>query len=172
MKPATLAIEYFDTRRLIDANSISLTNPAGSAADRGPSSHGFRAFSAVEISKAGVVSKFPLARYHWNGAKVKRPMTVVNRGSSDGRQLVINSPSDIAKNLQNSGGGPIDGGQLVISPRRAQFLLDIGKTRLYELIDAGEINSFLEGRSRKITTVSIRRFIERRLAHQRAMTGK
>jgi hypothetical protein len=53
---------------------------------------------------------------------------------------------------------------LVVSPRRAQRLLDIGHTRLYELIAARELESYTEGRSRRITVQSIKKLIERRLA--------
>ena len=56
--------------------------------------------------------------------------------------------------------------RLVVSPRRARQLLDTGNTRLYELISAGELDSFLAGRSRKITVESIHRFVERRLADE------
>jgi hypothetical protein len=53
--------------------------------------------------------------------------------------------------------------RLVVSPRRAQHMLDCGRTRVYELIGNGELDSFLDGRSRKITVESIHRYIERRL---------
>jgi hypothetical protein len=57
--------------------------------------------------------------------------------------------------------------RLVVSPRRARYLLDIGNTHLYELLAAGELESFLDGRSRKITIDSIHRYIARRLANRR-----
>jgi excisionase family DNA binding protein len=53
---------------------------------------------------------------------------------------------------------------LVVKPREARQLLAVGNTYLYELIGAGELDSFLDGRSRKITVESIRRYITRRLA--------
>jgi excisionase family DNA binding protein len=53
--------------------------------------------------------------------------------------------------------------RLVVSPRRAMQMLDCGRTRLYELIDRGELDSYLDGRSRKITVESIHRYIERQL---------
>jgi hypothetical protein len=46
-------------------------------------------------------------------------------------------------------------------------LLDCGRTRLYELINAGEVESFLDGASRKITMSSIQRRIERLLQESR-----
>jgi hypothetical protein len=41
--------------------------------------------------------------------------------------------------------------RLLVRPRRACHLLDCGPTRLYELIGDGELESFLDGASRKIT---------------------
>ena len=59
----------------------------------------------------------------------------------------------------------LDGDErLVVSPRRARHMLDCGNTRLYELINGGELDSFLDGRSRKITVESIHRYIARHLA--------
>jgi hypothetical protein len=62
--------------------------------------------------------------------------------------------------------------RLVVNPRRARQLLDTGNTRLYELLAAGELDSFHEGRSRKITVDSIHRFIERRLAEEQRRKAK
>ena len=53
---------------------------------------------------------------------------------------------------------------IVVSPRRAQQLLDIGHSRLYELLSQGELASFKDGKSRKITVASIRAFVARKLA--------
>jgi hypothetical protein len=57
-----------------------------------------------------------------------------------------------------------DDERLVVSPRRARHLLDCGTTRLYQLIAERELDSFLDGRSRKISVESIRAYIARRLA--------
>jgi len=54
--------------------------------------------------------------------------------------------------------------RLLVRPRRACHLLDCGITRLYELLEQGELESFLDGRSRKITIDSIHRYIAKRLA--------
>ena len=51
---------------------------------------------------------------------------------------------------------------LVVKPRSACLLLDCGMTYLYDLINAGEIDSFKDGKSRKITTASIKAYIARR----------
>jgi Helix-turn-helix domain len=53
---------------------------------------------------------------------------------------------------------------LVVSPRRAQLMLDIAVARLYELINSNELESYKCGKSRKITVASIKRYIERRIA--------
>ena len=59
-------------------------------------------------------------------------------------------------------GGQIE--PLLVKPKVAWNLLGCGNTRGYELLAAGELESFLDGSSRKITMASIRRYIERRLA--------
>ena len=59
---------------------------------------------------------------------------------------------------------PTNDHRIVVSPRRACHMLDCGSTRLYQLLAAGELESFLDGRSRKITVASIRRYVERRVS--------
>jgi excisionase family DNA binding protein len=46
---------------------------------------------------------------------------------------------------------------LAVSPRQACLLLGIGNTRLYQLIGNGELDTYQEGRARRITLESIRR---------------
>jgi hypothetical protein len=53
---------------------------------------------------------------------------------------------------------------LVVSPREAWRLLSCGNTHGYALINRGELQSFLDGRARKITVASIRAYIARKLA--------
>jgi hypothetical protein len=53
---------------------------------------------------------------------------------------------------------------LVVSPHVACTILNIGTTRLYQLIGAGELDTYLDGRARKITIASIHRRIARLLA--------
>src|SRR5262249_51350845 len=60
---------------------------------------------------------------------------------------------------------------LAVSPKRAQHILDIGHTRLYQLIAARELESYNEGRSRKITMRSINKYIERQLGHDGRFLG-
>ena len=56
---------------------------------------------------------------------------------------------------------------LVVSMAEAGVLLNSGVDKLYELIEAEELDSYLEGTRRKITMASIERLIERRLAARR-----
>jgi len=57
-----------------------------------------------------------------------------------------------------------DLGPLVVKPRVAWQMLSCSNTRGYELLAAGQLDSFLDGRSRKITVESIHRYIAQRLA--------
>lgn len=69
-----------------------------------------------------------------------------------------------APSMSIFGSGPGDLGPLVVKPRVAWKMLACSNTRGYELLAAGELESFLDGRSRKITVDSIQRYIARRLA--------
>jgi hypothetical protein len=53
---------------------------------------------------------------------------------------------------------------LLVKPKEARRMLACGQTRLYELMAAGELRSFSDGRSRKITVASIHHYIAKRLA--------
>jgi hypothetical protein len=48
------------------------------------------------------------------------------------------------------------------------MLLSVGNTHLYELISTGELDSYLEGRARRITVESIQRRIARLVAENAA----
>jgi hypothetical protein len=52
---------------------------------------------------------------------------------------------------------------LVVSPRRAKHMLDVGNTKLYELLKAQKLDSYADGRARKITLASIHRYVAERL---------
>jgi hypothetical protein len=54
-------------------------------------------------------------------------------------------------------------GALVVKPKVAWKMLACSNTHGYELLNAGELDSFLDGRSRKITVESIHDYIARRL---------
>ena len=47
-------------------------------------------------------------------------------------------------------------------------MLDCGRTRLYELINAKELESYLDGKARKITVASIYARVRRKLQENRA----
>lgn len=52
---------------------------------------------------------------------------------------------------------------LVASPNQAMKALLVSRATLYELINAGELESYTEGRSRRITISSIESYVKRRL---------
>jgi hypothetical protein len=60
--------------------------------------------------------------------------------------------------------GPFELGPLVVKPKAAWRMLNCSNTRGYQLLAAGELDSFLDGRSRKITIESIQRYVARRLS--------
>jgi hypothetical protein len=53
---------------------------------------------------------------------------------------------------------------LVVGMAKAKALLDTGTDSIYNLIKTGQLDSYLEGRRRKITVASIERLIQKRLA--------
>jgi len=53
---------------------------------------------------------------------------------------------------------------LLVRPAAAWKILDCGNTHGYALIRAGELETFLDGKARKITVASIRAYIGRKLA--------
>jgi hypothetical protein len=59
---------------------------------------------------------------------------------------------------------PVDVEPLVVKPKVAWKMLGCGNTRGYELLMAGELESYKDGGSRKITVASIKAYIARRLA--------
>jgi hypothetical protein len=63
-------------------------------------------------------------------------------------------------------------GPLLVKPKVAWKMLACGNTRGYELLAAGELDSFRDGYSRKITVESIHRYIQRRLSEDQSKAGK
>jgi hypothetical protein len=61
---------------------------------------------------------------------------------------------------------------LVVKPKVAWKLLSCGNTKGYELLQSGELESFLDGGSRKITMASIHRYVARRLQQQSSLHNK
>jgi AT hook motif len=58
---------------------------------------------------------------------------------------------------------PVHSEPLLVKPKVAWKMLGCGNTRGYQLLAMGELESFLDGRSRKITVESIRNYVARRL---------
>ena len=52
---------------------------------------------------------------------------------------------------------------LVVGTTEAQRMGGWGKTKLFELLEAGELQSYLDGRVRRITTASIHERIRKKL---------
>jgi excisionase family DNA binding protein len=61
---------------------------------------------------------------------------------------------------------------LVASPNQAMRAIQVSRKKLYELINTGELESYTEGKSRRITIRSINEYIERRLATEAARRGR
>lgn len=61
----------------------------------------------------------------------------------------------------------ISTGPLVVRVPKCCQILDTGKTRVYELIRAGELESFLDGKVRKVTIDSIHAYVARKIAAQK-----
>ncbi len=59
---------------------------------------------------------------------------------------------------------PVDVEPLVVKPKVAWKMLGCGNTRGYELLAAGELESYKDGGSRKITVASIKAFVARQVA--------
>lgn len=57
---------------------------------------------------------------------------------------------------------------LLVRPRRACEMLSIGQTRLFELLNADELQSFKDGGGRWISVESIRNYVGRQLARSQA----
>jgi excisionase family DNA binding protein len=56
---------------------------------------------------------------------------------------------------------------LAVPPAEAARLLSLSLARLYRLMRDGELQSYLDGRTRRITTASIHDYIARRLSAAR-----
>jgi excisionase family DNA binding protein len=61
---------------------------------------------------------------------------------------------------------------LVASPKQAMRAIQVSRKKLYELINTGELESYTEGKSRRITVKSINDYIERRLAAEAVRRGR
>jgi len=61
---------------------------------------------------------------------------------------------------------------IVASPNQAMTVIQVSRKKLYQLINAGELESYTEGKSRRITVKSIKAYVERRLAVEAARRGR
>ncbi|MGY8681456.1 helix-turn-helix domain-containing protein [Bradyrhizobium sp. UFLA05-153] len=61
---------------------------------------------------------------------------------------------------------------LVASPNQTMRAIQVSRKKLYELINNGELESYTEGKSRRITIKSINGYIERRLATEAIRRGR
>jgi excisionase family DNA binding protein len=61
---------------------------------------------------------------------------------------------------------------LVASPNQAMRAIQVSRKKLYELINNGELESYTEGKSRRITVKSINEYIARRLATEAVRRGR
>ena len=64
--------------------------------------------------------------------------------------------------------GAVNDLPLAVPPKDAWRLLGVSNSTGYELLAAGELNSFRLGRARRITVESVRQLIARRLAAAKA----
>jgi excisionase family DNA binding protein len=60
------------------------------------------------------------------------------------------------------------GVRIVASPNDTMTALGIGRAKLYEMINTGELESYVDGKSRKILWDSIHSYIKRRLVAEAA----
>jgi len=61
---------------------------------------------------------------------------------------------------------------LVATVNETMAALKVGRGKLYELLAAGELESYLQGSSRRITWRSIASYLERRLKEEEARRQK
>ena len=67
-----------------------------------------------------------------------------------------------AREREGNGGADLE--PLAVAPKQACRLLGVGHTRLYQLIAAGQLESYRDGRARRIPMAGIRARIARLLA--------
>lgn len=61
---------------------------------------------------------------------------------------------------------------LVASPNETMSMLRIGREKLYQLLNSGELESYREGGSRRILWRSIEAHVERRLKQEAERRGR
>ena len=68
--------------------------------------------------------------------------------------------------MQQANDHQASGSALVATVNETMAALKIGRAKTYELINSGQLQSYVEGTSRKITWSSIHDYVERRLAEE------
>lgn len=63
-------------------------------------------------------------------------------------------------------------GALVATPSETMTYIGVGRAKLYELINENELESYVEGKSRKILWPSIHSYVRRRLAAEAARRNR
>ncbi|MBM7482679.1 hypothetical protein ACVWWI_004009 [Bradyrhizobium sp. USDA 3686] len=61
---------------------------------------------------------------------------------------------------------------VVATVNETMATLKVGRAKLYELLNSGELESYLEGSSRKITWCSIDTYVQRRLEEEAKRRGR
>jgi hypothetical protein len=61
---------------------------------------------------------------------------------------------------------------LAVPPKTAGNMLGFGLTRVYALMKAGELQSYVDGGARRILVDSIKQYIARRIADTQARCGR
>jgi excisionase family DNA binding protein len=56
---------------------------------------------------------------------------------------------------------------LAVTPRIAKRMLGCGTTRLYDLLNRGELQSYRDGKSRRIVVASLRDYVNRQIAAEK-----
>jgi excisionase family DNA binding protein len=74
--------------------------------------------------------------------------------------------------MQHTNGHQASGGALVATVNETMAALKIGRAKTYELLNNGQLRSYVEGTSRKILWSSIHEYIERRIAAEAARRGR
>jgi excisionase family DNA binding protein len=67
---------------------------------------------------------------------------------------------------------PDSDGPLVASPNQAMKRLQISRSTLYAVLNVGDLESYTQGRSRRITVRSINSYVEKRLEEEAQRRGR
>jgi excisionase family DNA binding protein len=99
---------------------------------------------------------------HGPGSALRRKSCLACSGTSGNNRMMLHMSSAVST---------FDA-PLVASPKQAMRAIQVSRKKLYELINTGELESYTEGKSRRITVKSINDYIERRLAAEAVRRGR